>query len=320
MLIEPKTFKEAMSCPNAEDWKLAVADELNMLEKRKAFKIVSRPKNKKTLGCRWIFKLKKDFQGEVKRFRARIVAQGFGQIPGIDYVETYSPVVNYTLIVLFMSFLGIGSSWAHRHADIKGAFLYGPLKEELYMEIPQGHELFSERNSKVMLLTKALYGLCQAGHEWYLELNKSLLELGFEKIKTGNCIYVLNRETIMLVYVDDIIIFSKTQKGVELTLKLLRSKFDIKDLGPLRKALGIEFEFTEGKWTMHQHAYIQKLKEEFKEIPFRKSLIPLPSGAVIQKASIESSVQNEVPYRNLIGSRMHHGLLTGMIGSRLQVI
>ena len=116
--------------------------------------------------------LKKDADSNVQRFKERLVPQCFRQVPGINYFETFSPVVNYVLIILFMILLVISCGWVHRHVDIKCAYLYANLKEEVFMEIPQGTK-YNNRNSLVMLLNKALYGLLQTGRLWYLELDNS---------------------------------------------------------------------------------------------------------------------------------------------------
>ena len=237
-LVEPSTYEQAIVHPNAEEWHEAMQDELTTLEERNVFDIVERPQNRKTIGCRWVYKMKKDNLNNVKRYRARLVAQGYRQTPGIDFFDTFSPVINFVLIIMFFSLLVIGSNWVHKHIDIKCAYLYGNLNEQIYMEIPKGYKLDSKfnRNNHVMLLKKALYGLHQSGREWFLELDKTLTNLGFNKILRCNCIYVYNWSTIILVYVDDLVIFSKSNEDMEIAINLIQSKFDIKDLGKIQKA------------------------------------------------------------------------------------
>jgi hypothetical protein len=193
--------------------------------------------DKRIIGCRWVFSLKKDSEGLIQRYRARLVAQGFKQVPGLDFVDIFSPVVNYVFIYLFMSLLVISMGWVHKHLDVNCAYLYGSLKEETYMEIPK-NPVFESDKSNVWHLKKSLYGLHQAGRDWHLELSNVLQDLGFIKLK-ANCIYVYNRKTFLLVYVDDLILFSHNNSEMARVTELLKSKFEIKDLGPIKKVLGI---------------------------------------------------------------------------------
>lgn len=128
-IIELRSLNEALESPQASEWKEAIEDELNSLERRKTWEITKLPKGRKCIGCRWVFKLKTNTEGEVTRYRARLVAKGFSQKKGIDYSETYTPVANFSLIRLFLA-LTVMFRWHTRHIDIKCAYLYGKLEEE----------------------------------------------------------------------------------------------------------------------------------------------------------------------------------------------
>lgn len=303
-IIEPLNYDEAIAQPEVKNWQKAMNEELGVLKERQVYDIVQRPENKRVIGSRWVYKLKKNAEGTIERYRARLVAQGFRQVPGIDYFEIFSPVVNYVLIYLFMSFLVISMGWVHRHLDVNCAYLYGSLREETYMEIPKGFNFHSNVNSKshVFLLKKALYGLHQAGHEWYLELHSALENLGFKKLLRTNCVYMYGRKSIILIYVDDIILFSENHLEMNKVIELLKSKFEIKDLGPIRKVLGIEFEQIKSKWVIHQKGYINRLEETFRDIPLVKCKLPMSPGQVIQKNENDPSIEGKLPYRSLIGS------------------
>ncbi|GBO17417.1 Retrovirus-related Pol polyprotein from transposon TNT 1-94 [Araneus ventricosus] len=228
----PNNFKESQMVPERENWCNAMKEELEILKVRDVYEIVPRPKNKNVLGNKWVYTLKKDVTGKIKRYRARLVTQGFRQIEGIDYFDTFSPVINFTLVRLFIVILVTMKGWLCNHLDIKSAYLYAPLNEDIFMEQPSGFVIDNENNS-VFKLKKALYGLKQAGREWYSELNNSLIELGFEKLLSSNCIYVYKSFVLLLVYVDDIAIFACNEKYMNEVIGLIKSKFDVKDLGKL---------------------------------------------------------------------------------------
>ncbi|GBL72856.1 Retrovirus-related Pol polyprotein from transposon RE1 [Araneus ventricosus] len=297
----PNNFKESQMVPERENWCNAKKEELEILKARDVYEIVPRPQNKNVLGNKWVYTLKKDVPGKIKRYRARLVAQGFKQIEGIDYFDTFSPVINFTL-VRFIVILVTMKGWLCNHLDIKSAYLYAPLNifmEDIFMEQPSGFVIDNENNS-VFKLKKALCGLKQAGREWYSELNNSLIELGFQKHLTSNCIYVYKSFVLLLVYVDDIAIFVCNEKYMNEANCLIKSKFDVKDLGKLSKFLGIEFEMRNGNFIMHQKSYINKRRNIFGNIPNCKILVPLSPGIAIYDNK-EHDVLN-VPYRNLIGS------------------
>ncbi|GBN22002.1 Retrovirus-related Pol polyprotein from transposon TNT 1-94 [Araneus ventricosus] len=295
----PNNFKESQMVPERENWCNAMKEELEILKVRDVYEIVPRPKNKNVLGNKWVYTLKKDVTGKIKRYRARLVAQGFRQIEGIDYFDTFSPVINFTLVRLFIVILVTMKGWFCNHLDIKSAYLYAPLNEDIFMEQPSGFVIDNEYNS-VFKLKKALYGLKQAGREWYSELNNTLIELGFQKLLTSNCIYVYKSFVLLLVYVDDIAIFACNEQYMNEAIGLIKSKFDVKDLGKLSKFLGVEFEMRNGNFIMHQKSYINKMRNIFGNIPNCKSLVPLSPGIAIYDNK-EHDVLN-VPYRNLIGS------------------
>ncbi|GBN81848.1 Retrovirus-related Pol polyprotein from transposon RE1 [Araneus ventricosus] len=238
-------------------------EELEILKARDVYEIVPRPKNKNVLGNKWIYTLKRDVTGKIKRYWARLVAQGFKQIEGLDYFDAFSPVINFTLVRLFIVILVTMKGWLCNHLDIKSAYVYAQLSEGIFMEQPSGFVIDNENNS-VFKLKKALYGLRQA------------------------------------VYVDDIAIFACNEKYMNEAISLIKSEFDVKDLGNLSTFLGVEFEMRNGNFIMHQKSYINKMRNIFGNIPNCKSLVPLSTGIAIYDNK-EHYVLN-VPYGNLIGS------------------
>jgi len=131
-------FEEAVTSPQKTEWSQAMKDEIDLFKERHVFREVEAPRNEKVLGTKWVYKLKKDEQGHVKKYRARLVAQGFRQTQGVDYNEVFSPVVNYVLIRLFFCLLVGLLGWLDLHLDVKGAYLYGDLDHKIHISIPEG--------------------------------------------------------------------------------------------------------------------------------------------------------------------------------------
>ena len=144
-----------MPTTNQEEWKHACRKELESLHRRRVYELVDLPKGRKVIKNRWVFNLKSDGQK-----KARLVAKGFSQVEGIDYDEIFSPVVQFETVWMMIALAAL-KDWHISGLDVKTAFLYGELDEELYMEQPEGFK-DPKNNNKVMRLKKAMYGLKQA--------------------------------------------------------------------------------------------------------------------------------------------------------------
>jgi transposase InsO family protein len=205
---EPSTYREAIESPDSGHWSDAMADEIKSLEKMETWESVPRPADRKVIKCKWVYRLKLNAQGGVARYKARLVAKGYSQVPGIDYNETFAPVTRLETIRLLMA-LAVEKDWEIRQIDVKTAYLYGDLAEEIYMEPPEGYNV---PVGHVLLLKKALYGLKQAGRQWYLKLKSILKEFGFKQVVCEPHTFVVHkvvnrvmRTLIVPVYVDDLI-------------------------------------------------------------------------------------------------------------------
>ncbi|KAM2227703.1 hypothetical protein ACFXTI_014482 [Malus domestica] len=152
---EPKSFKHAAPIP---EWQNAMKEEIAALHSQKTWTLVPLPLDKNLVGCKWIYKIKKHADGSVARYKARLVAQGYSQEEGVDYLETFSPVVKPTTIRLIFA-LAAQFKWTLRQLDVKNAFLHGILQEEVYMAQPPGFESTTQPSYYVCKLHKSLYGL-----------------------------------------------------------------------------------------------------------------------------------------------------------------
>jgi Reverse transcriptase (RNA-dependent DNA polymerase) len=224
-----------MCLPKAaqEEWKIACKEELEALHRRNVFKLTDLPKGRKTIGCRWVFNVKSD-----SRKKARLVAQGFSQVEGIDFIELFSPVVHFESVQLILALSTLEDYHCVR-VDIRNAYLYGKLDEEIYMRQPEGFKARGQEN-KVICLQCALYGLKQAGLAWWKGLNSSINELGFKCLVSDAGLFVCKnfKEIIIaIVYVDDAMFFGKNKAQVDSKKKLFMDKWECCDLGEVKEFL-----------------------------------------------------------------------------------
>lgn len=192
-IIEPTTYEQALNSPQSNEWQEAMDDEIRSLEDRGTWEIVEKTDDYNCVGSKWVYKIKTDPEGNVVKFKARLVAQGFKQIKYTDYCDTYAPVANIETIRLLLA-MGISKGWHIHHLDVKCAYLYGELKENVYMRLPQG---YSVMNNKVAKLKRPIYGLKQSGRNWNNTIDKFLIDIGFHRMKSNNCVYVYRCELIL---------------------------------------------------------------------------------------------------------------------------
>ena len=231
--MEPKTYQEAINSNEADQWVKAIQEEMDSLRKNETWELVTKPKDRKVVGSKWVFKRKQGTLGnEAPRYKARLVAKGFSQKEGVDYNEIFSPVVKHSSIRLLLAFV------AHEdleldQLDVKTAFLHGELDELIYMQPPEG---FGEgiKDGQVCLLKKSLYGLKQSPRQWYKRFDKYMLDIGFNRSSHDGCVYFKLTDDSMvylLLYVDDMLVACKEKRHLEQVKEILKAKFEMKDLG-----------------------------------------------------------------------------------------
>ncbi|XP_071740182.1 uncharacterized protein [Rutidosis leptorrhynchoides] len=233
---EPSSYFEASQ---QQCWKDAMDDEMEALNRNNTWIISDLPTGRKPIGCKWIYKIKYKSNGEIERYKARLVAKRYSQREGIDYDETFSPVVKMVTVRCVLT-LAVQNNWNLFQLDINNAFLYGDLSEEVYMSLPEGY--YSDIGSKVCKLTKSLYGLKQAPRQWNEKLSSFLSDYGFIQSINDYSLYTYSKDgifLILLVYVDDIILAGNNVLQITKVKDFLKSKFKIKDLGDLKYFLGI---------------------------------------------------------------------------------
>ena len=324
---------------NTDDkiWDEAIKDEIRAHLKNGTWFLIDKKKNQKVIGCKMILKEKYKSDGTLERRKARLVAKGFAQRPGLDYTETYAPVVKLSSI-RFLLGIAAEENLTLSQLDVTTAFLNGDLGEEIYMKIPENLEknlqdilmeeslkedkdvflkaskmlqdLKKSQNEKVCLLKKALYGLKQAGRQWFTKLDLKLKEFGFKCSQADPCIYISSEggeRCIIGVYVDDLVIAHSNTKVFENIKDKLKNTFAMRDLGKLNYCLGMEFKQTDESIMVNQQKYINNLLEKFGMQNCKSTATPMELGLKLEKGNTE---EIEKPYQNLIGSLMYLAVAT----------
>ena len=249
----PSSVRTALADPN---WRAAMEDEYGALMSNGTWELVSRPRHSNVVTGKWIFTHKLRADGSFDRYKARWVLRGFTQRPGVDYDETFSPVVKPATVRTVLS-IAVSRDWPIQQLDVKNAFLHGTLTETVYCSQPTG---FADpaHPDLVCRLKKSLYGLKQAPRAWYSRFASFLLSQGFSEAKSDTSLFVFRRgsDTVyLLLYVDDIILTASSTELLRRTISALQREFAMKDLGSLHHFLGITVERHPDRLFLHQRTY-----------------------------------------------------------------
>ena len=205
-------IRKLLQVQREDQWRAAIQAELTSLEENQTWTLQKKPAGKKTIGSKWVFRKKPLPDGSFK-YKARLVATGYSQIEGVDYTETFAPVLKYQSLRMLMAVATEEDMHVHQ-MDVTTAFLYGDLEEEVYLQQPEGAAIPGQEHM-VCKLKKSLYGLKQSPRCWNTRLDGHLKQLGFKALKTDSALYTrgVKHEKIMLaVYVDDLLISSKSSE------------------------------------------------------------------------------------------------------------
>ncbi|GJX29430.1 putative RNA-directed DNA polymerase, partial [Tanacetum coccineum] len=296
---EPPTFSVANRDPH---WKNAMAEEYAALTRNGTWSLVPPVPTANVVDCKWVYKIKRDPHGAIQRYKARLVAKGFNQQPGIDYHETFSPVVKFTTVRVVLS-LAVSKRWPLRQLDVQNAFLHGDLTETVFMRQPPGF-VDSHKPDHVCLLHKSLYGLKQAHRAWFHQLSMTLLSFGFTGSKTDPLLFIYSsRGTIlyMLVYVDDIILTGNNQTAIDQIIKNLSRTFAVKDMGYLSYFLGIEITPKGSDLHLSQKKYILEILEKAGLSQAKPVKTPITTTANLALGD-SPLFEDPVRYRQIVGS------------------
>ncbi|GJX14057.1 ribonuclease H-like domain-containing protein [Tanacetum coccineum] len=231
----------------------AMNSEIEALNRKNTWTVYDLPAGKKSIGCRWIYKIKYKSTGDIDRYKSRLVAKGFSQREGLDYEETFSPVVKMVTVRCLISIV-VNKNWPLYQLDVNNAFLYGDLYED------------------------------QDPRQWNAKLTTTLAKHGFKQSKFDYSLYVKQSGesfVALLVYVDDIVITGNNDKEIDEFKKFLSSKFLIKDLGKLKYFFGIEVLENDKGLCMTQRKYCLELLHKYGQLAANPVDIPLPENIVL---------------------------------------
>ncbi|GJZ69644.1 ribonuclease H-like domain-containing protein [Tanacetum coccineum] len=287
-----------MEVSSSQHWVDAMNKEMDALYENGTWDIVDLPPGRKAIDNKWVYRIKYLSSGAIERYKARLVAKGFNQKEGIDYDETFSPVVKIVTVRCLIN-LAVQCDWPLFQLDINNAFLYGDLTETVYMKLPDGY--FDKNDKRVCKLKKSLYGLKQAPRQWNAKLTQALVEDGFVQSKSDYSLFTKADSGMflaLLVYVDDIIITGNSLVHIENFKTFLKSKFQIKDLGKLKYFLGIEVVETDKGLCLSQRKYCLDLLSEFGLLACKPSAVPLEqnlkvSGSIEYSSSLDVTAGNQ---------------------------
>ncbi|CAI7797843.1 unnamed protein product [Closterium sp. NIES-54] len=304
---EPATLKEALESSDAEEWKKAMESELKSIEENGTWELVELPEGRKAITSKWLFKIKSDDDGKIERYKSRLVAKGYQQKEKVDYKEFFAPVVKPTTLRTLLAGATI-KGWVVKQMDVTTAFLNGVLEEEIFMAQPEG---FDDGSGRVWKLKKALYRIKQAPRQWYLKMRELLEEIGFTTSSADHSLFMLGegeQRSFMVVYVDDILIFSPSFDLVKEVMLKRQDKFKCKALGDVSFYLRLHIERDVEKRCMRVHLrkYLEALAANFGQIEGHVTT-PFLFGLKCVKGPEEESFGEEERRRfhSLAGSLMY---------------
>lgn len=296
----PQTFKEAVNGPDSVKWKLSMDEEMENMKTNDVWELVNPPINCKVVPLKWVYRVKSS-----GKFKSRVVAVGFRQ-PFKENEETYSPVATIATLRVILS-LSCHNGFVVHQMDVEGAFLNGEVRGEVYVGQPKGYDT---GDGKVFKLRKALYGLRESPRAWYDCFHSFMIESGFQVSDYDSCLYVKFVNGVLLgliLYVDDLLVFSQNEALVLETKNSLRGRFRMTDLGPIKNYLGISVEYDVGLRTMKlsQSNYIQSLANKYQVADMRTCKTPMEKNLNLPCTMQCDDYVSD--YRKLIGALLFVG-------------
>jgi len=265
------------------------------------------------ISCKWIYRRKMNPDGTTQ-YKARLVIKGYEQKAGIDYDETYAPVLKLATFRLLLA-LAAQHGWNVDHMDVVTAFLSPKIdRDNICMSLPPGIEWLESTTIKAesLVLRKALYGLKQAPQLWYEDIDGFLHSIGFKQSAEDPKIY-LQPGVLLLLYIDDLLIAYKGTEGQRIK-QLLHTNYKMSDLGPARRFIGIEIEKKEDSCCISQQAYIDTILRRFGLLDVKPAKTPLDPQVDLNNPHCEDKSVDRKEYLSIVGSLMYAAL-----GSRLDI-
>lgn len=300
-LIEPTSRAQAMR-ENPEIWQKAEQEEIQALKDLGTWEVIPKsqvPDNKKPIRAGWNYRIKRNENNEITRFKARLHAKGCTQTPGLDYEDTYSPVMMPQTLRILLA-VSAQRGYAMKAFDFANAYLRGDLDKEIYMSNPPGYKI--AKSNQVLKLVKPLYGLKQSGRQWFIKVAQLFKDNQWTQSKIDPCLFIKDN-VYALIYVDDIAVFGPTEEAIDQIMDHFVKNEGLRDEGKLSFFLGLEIESTKDCIRIHQKNYIKNKLLEF-EYKGRAYITPGPPGKRLQ-ADTDKRTADIDQYTSLNGSLLY---------------
>ncbi|WVZ74832.1 hypothetical protein U9M48_022958 [Paspalum notatum var. saurae] len=295
----PRSVHAALRDPN---WRAAMQAEFDALITNDTWQLVPRPAGANIVTGKWIFCHKYKDDGSLERYKARWVVRGFTQRAGIDYGETYCPVVKSATVRTVLT-LAASHEWPVHQLDVNNAFLHGVLDEQIFAKQPAGF-IDSAHADHVCRLSKSLYGLKLAPRAWYTRFASFLGNIGFRPTKSDNSLFVLrqgNDSVYLLLYVDDIVLTASSSTLLRRVIDSISNEFKLKDMGPLHYFLGIQVQRTSHGFFLSQQHYANDLLDRAGMTDCRPCATPVDTAGKLS-ATAGNPVDDASSYRSIVGA------------------
>ncbi|SGY55017.1 BQ5605_C006g03949 [Microbotryum silenes-dioicae] len=308
MVCDPANWGDVIRTGQEEVWHPPARDKFDsLLNEYEVFEIIEScdlPSDEILLRSGWVFRTKRNQHGDITDHKARLVAHGCSQRPGLDFEKNYAPIVKFTSICALIALAAANGYHVHQ-ADVNKAYLHGKLDKPLYMRVPQGIDL----PGKILKLSKSIYGLCQAGTIWNAEIDSTLCSLGYIPTKSNICIYRRDHDGhshYIALYVDDLLLVGPSVAKIDQVLDALELIYGIKRLSPAEYILGIQVKHgQDGSITLSQERYLRDLLDKFRLGNAKPASIPMQPGVVLDFQDAFATPQDRTRYLQAIGLLMY---------------
>jgi histone deacetylase 1/2 len=297
----PRSVNQALQDPH---WRQAMQSEYDALLDNDTWTLVPRPPDAHVVSGKWVFRHKFKADGTFDRYKARWVVRGFTQRAGMNYGETYCPVVKPATVRTVLT-LAAQRCWPVHQLDVNNAFLHGVLEEQVYARQPAGFVNKSSPDS-VCRLSKSLYGLKQAPRASYMQLATFLGSLGFKPTRSDSSLFVLRHGTdsvYLLLYVDGIVLTASSDTLMRQVINDINAEFALKDMGPIHYFLGIQVQRQADGFFLQQQQYALDLLERAGMADCRPCDTPIDTaGKLSSETGTPLSVADASAYRSMVGA------------------
>lgn len=302
IISDPTSFQEAI---RHQSWKQAMDAEIQSIERNHTWSLTTLPVGAKAIGVKWIYKTKLNELGEIDKFKAQLVVKGYAQEYGVDYTEVFAPVDRMDTVRMIIA-VAAQRGWGIYQLDVKSAFLHGELKEDVFVEQPQGYEVAGKKDM-VYKLHKALYGLKQAPRAWFSHIEAYIVKEGFVSSSSEQTLFIKQKGgkiIIVSIYVDDLLFTSNDEELLNEFKRSMKDEFDMTDLGKMRYFLGIEVIQKADGIFICQRKYVAELIERFGMQNYNFVCNPIVPGQKVGRDEAGVKVDSTL-YKQMVGNLMY---------------